>query len=82
MGPVGAALEDRRDPGGNDGAGARRVGGGIRRVFHDAGRRLSVRPVRFSRRPREKNVALPFGVRARIDAKGRLFLLDSPVEAG
>jgi muramoyltetrapeptide carboxypeptidase LdcA involved in peptidoglycan recycling len=55
---------------------------GIRRVLHDAGRRLSV-PVRygFSAGHAGKNVPLPFGVRARIDAKGRLFLLDSPVEA-
>ena len=52
------------------------------RVFHDAGKRLSV-PVRygFPAGHAGKNVALPFGVRARIDAKGRLFLLDSPVEA-
>ena len=27
-----------------------------------------------------KNVALPFGVKARVDARGRLFLLESPVE--
>jgi muramoyltetrapeptide carboxypeptidase len=56
---------------------------GIRRVFHDAGKRLSV-PVRFGFPAGHagKNVPLPFGVRARIDAKGRLFLLDSPVEAG
>jgi muramoyltetrapeptide carboxypeptidase len=53
------------------------------RVFHEAGRRLSV-PVRygFPAGHAGKNVALPFGVRARTDAKGRLFLLDSPVEAG
>ena len=52
------------------------------RVFHDAGKRLSV-PVRygFPAGHAGKNVALPFGVRARIDAKGRLFLLESPVEA-
>ncbi|HZL97938.1 MAG TPA: LD-carboxypeptidase [Terriglobales bacterium] len=56
---------------------------GIRRVFHDAGKQLSV-PVRygFPAGHAGKNVALPFGVRARIDAKGRLFLLDSPVDAG
>ncbi|HQT98605.1 MAG TPA: LD-carboxypeptidase, partial [Thermodesulfobacteriota bacterium] len=46
-----------------------------------AGKRLSV-PVRygFPAGHAGKNVALPFGVRARIDAKGRLFLLDSPVD--
>ena len=56
---------------------------GIRRLFHDVGKRLAV-PVRygFPAGHARKNVALPFGVRARIDAKGRLFLLDSPVEAG
>jgi len=27
-----------------------------------------------------KNVALPFGVKARVDARGRLFLLESPVD--
>ena len=55
---------------------------GILRVFHDAGQRLAV-PVRygFPAGHEGKNVALPFGVRARIDARGRLFLLDSPVEA-
>jgi len=53
---------------------------GIRRVFHDAGKRLSV-PVRygFPAGHAGKNVALPFGVRARFDERGRLFLLDSPV---
>jgi muramoyltetrapeptide carboxypeptidase len=53
----------------------------LRRVFHDAGKRLSV-PVRygFPAGHAGENVSLPFGVRARIDAKGRLFLLDSPVE--
>ena len=42
---------------------------GIRRVFHDAGKRLSV-PVRygFPAGHDGKNIALPFGVRARIDA--------------
>ena len=54
---------------------------GIRRLLHDAGKRLAV-PVRcgFPAGHDGKNVALPFGVRARIDAKGRLFLLESPVE--
>jgi muramoyltetrapeptide carboxypeptidase len=55
----------------------------LRRLFHDAGKQLAV-PVRygFPAGHAGKNVALPFGVRARIDAKGRLFLLESPVEAG
>lgn len=55
---------------------------GIRRLFHDMGKRLAV-PVRygFPAGHDGKNVAVPFGVRARIDAKGRLFLLESPVEA-
>ena len=54
---------------------------GILRVFHEAGRKLSV-PVRygFPAGHEGRNVALPFGVRARMDARGRLFLLDSPVE--
>ncbi|HEU4949775.1 MAG TPA: hypothetical protein VFT11_03340, partial [Candidatus Deferrimicrobiaceae bacterium] len=54
---------------------------GIRRLFHEIGRRLAV-PVRygFPAGHDGKNVSLPFGVRARIDAKGRLFLLESPVE--
>ena len=54
---------------------------GIVRVFHDLGRRLAV-PVRygFPAGHEGKNIALPFGVRARFDARGRLFLLDSPVE--
>jgi len=53
---------------------------GLKRLFADAGRRLSV-PVRygFPAGHDGRNVALPFGVRARIDAKGRLFLLESPV---
>ena len=56
---------------------------GIRRLFHDVGKRLAV-PVRygFPAGHDGKNIPLPFGVRARIDAKGRLFLLDSLVEAG
>ncbi len=51
------------------------------RVFHEAGKRLSV-PVWFGFPAGHvgPNVALPFGVRARIDARGRLFLLESPVE--
>lgn len=55
---------------------------GIRRLFHDMGKRLAV-PVRygFPAGHDGKNVAVPFGVKARIDAKGRLFLLESPVEA-
>lgn len=54
---------------------------GIRRLFHEIGRRLAV-PVRygFPAGHDGKNVSLPFGVRARLDAKGRLFLLESPVE--
>ncbi|GAB4245964.1 MAG: LD-carboxypeptidase [Deltaproteobacteria bacterium] len=53
----------------------------VRRVFHDAGKHLGV-PVRygFPAGHDGKNVALPFGVRARIDTKGRLFLIESPVE--
>jgi muramoyltetrapeptide carboxypeptidase len=54
---------------------------GIRCLFHDVGKRLAV-PVRygFPAGHDGKNVSLPFGVRVRIDAKGRLFLLESPVE--
>ncbi len=53
----------------------------IRKVFAAAGKRLSV-PVwyGFPAGHADRNVALPFGVRARIDARGRLFLLESPVE--
>jgi muramoyltetrapeptide carboxypeptidase len=53
-----------------------------RRVFHAAGAALAV-PVwyGFPAGHEGRNVALPFGVRARVDARGRLFLLDSPVEA-
>jgi muramoyltetrapeptide carboxypeptidase len=53
----------------------------LRRVFHEAGKRLSV-PVWFGFPAGHvgRNVALPFGVRGRIDARGRLFLLESPVE--
>ena len=45
----------------------------IRRIFHHAGKRRSI-PVRtgFPAGDARKNVALPFGVWARIDAKGRL----------
>ncbi len=52
------------------------------RVMADAGRRLSV-PVwyGFPAGHAGPNVALPFGVRARIDAKGRLYLLEPPVAA-
>ncbi len=53
----------------------------LRGLFHAAGKRLSV-PVwyGFPAGHEGKNVALPFGVRGRVDAKGRLFLLESPVE--
>jgi muramoyltetrapeptide carboxypeptidase len=51
------------------------------RVFREAGSRLSV-PVwyGFPAGHHGRNVAIPFGVRARVDGKGRLFLLESPVE--
>ena len=54
----------------------------VRRAFHDAGAALSV-PVwyGFPAGHEGRNIALPFGVRARVDARGRLFLLESPVEA-
>ncbi len=54
----------------------------IRKVFASAGKRLSV-PVwyGFPAGHTDPNYALPFGVRARIDARGRLFLLESPVAA-
>jgi len=54
---------------------------GIRRLFREVGKRLAV-PVRYGFPAGHDgiNVSLPFGVRARIDAKGRLFLLESPVE--
>src|SRR5512134_763904 len=56
---------------------------GIRNVFAGAGRRLSV-PVwyGFPAGHEGPNYALPFGVRARIDARGRLRLLESPVDGG
>ncbi len=52
----------------------------LRKVFAAAGKRLSV-PVWFGfpAGHAERNFALPFGVRARIDGRGRLFLLESPV---
>jgi muramoyltetrapeptide carboxypeptidase len=54
----------------------------IRKVFASAGKRLSV-PVwyGFPAGHTDPNYALPFGVRTRIDARGRLFLLESPVAA-
>jgi muramoyltetrapeptide carboxypeptidase len=57
------------------------TGEDLRRVFHETGKRLSV-PVWFGFPAGHvgRNVALPFGVRARVDARGRLFLLESPVE--
>lgn len=56
---------------------------GIRNVFAGAGRRLSV-PVwyGFPAGHAAPNYALPFGVRARIDSRGRLHLLEPPVEGG
>jgi muramoyltetrapeptide carboxypeptidase len=53
---------------------------GLRKVFAEAGRRLSV-PVwyGFPAGHAGPNYALPFGVRARIDNRGRLHLLESPV---
>jgi muramoyltetrapeptide carboxypeptidase len=53
----------------------------LRRILHAAGAALSV-PVwyGFPAGHEGKNIALPFGVGARVDARGRLFLLDSPVE--
>ena len=56
--------------------------GEIRKVFASAGKRLSV-PVwyGFPAGHTRPNYPLPFGVRARIDARGRLFLLESPVAA-
>ena len=56
------------------------TGDDVRKAFADAGRRLSV-PVwyGFPAGHDGQNFALPFGVRARIDGRGRLFLLESPV---
>ncbi len=53
----------------------------LRQVFAAAGKRLSV-PVRygFPAGHGPVNMPLPFGVRARVDSRGRLFLLESPVE--
>ncbi len=53
---------------------------GLRKVFAEAGHRLSV-PVwyGFPAGHAGPNHALPFGVRARIDTRGRLHLLESPV---
>lgn len=53
----------------------------LRRIFAAAGKRLSV-PVwyGFPAGHGAVNFPLPFGVRARIDSRGRLFLLESPVE--
>jgi muramoyltetrapeptide carboxypeptidase len=52
----------------------------IRRAFAAAGKALSI-PVwyGFPAGHVRPNFPLPFGVRARIDARGRLFLLESPV---
>ncbi|MBI5343112.1 MAG: LD-carboxypeptidase [Deltaproteobacteria bacterium] len=52
----------------------------LRKVFAEAGRSISV-PVwyGFPAGHAGPNYALPFGVRARIDGRGRLFLLESPV---
>ena len=54
----------------------------IRKLFTSVGKRLSV-PVwyGFPAGHTRPNFPLPFGVRARIDARGRLFLLESPVAA-
>jgi len=56
------------------------TGDDVRKAFADAGKRLSV-PVwyGFPAGHDGQNFALPFGVRARIDGRGRLFLLESPV---
>jgi muramoyltetrapeptide carboxypeptidase len=56
---------------------------GIRRRFADAAKALGV-PCwyGFPAGHEGPNHALPFGTAARIDAKGRLFLLESPVGAG
>jgi len=52
----------------------------LRRVFAEAGRRLSVPAwYGFPAGHAGPNYPLPFGVRARIDNRGRLYLLESPV---
>jgi muramoyltetrapeptide carboxypeptidase len=52
----------------------------IRRVFAEAGRRLSVPAwYGFPAGHAGTNYALPFGVRARMDNRGNLYLLESPV---
>jgi muramoyltetrapeptide carboxypeptidase len=53
----------------------------ILRAFGEAGKRIGV-PVwyGFPAGHHGRNVALPFGVRARVDGRGRLFLLEPPVE--
>lgn len=53
----------------------------LRRIFAAAGKRLSV-PVwyGFPAGHGPVNFPLPFGVRVRVDSRGRLFLLESPVE--
>ncbi|HEU5361006.1 MAG TPA: LD-carboxypeptidase [Candidatus Deferrimicrobiaceae bacterium] len=54
----------------------------VRRAFAEAGKRIGV-PVwcGFPAGHTRPNYPLPFGVRARIDGRGRLFLLESPVAA-
>jgi muramoyltetrapeptide carboxypeptidase len=53
---------------------------GIRNVFAEAGRRLSVPAwYGFPAGHAGPNYPLPFGVRARIDTRGRMYLLESPV---
>jgi muramoyltetrapeptide carboxypeptidase len=56
------------------------TGEALRKVFAEAGRRLSV-PVwyGFPAGHAGPNYPLPFGVRARIDKHGRLYLLEPPV---
>lgn len=55
----------------------------IRRLFAEAARQLRVPAwYGFPAGHEGPNYALPFGVPARIDAKGRLFLLEPPVESG
>jgi muramoyltetrapeptide carboxypeptidase len=59
------------------------TGKAVRNVFADAGRRLSV-PVwyGFPAGHTTPNYALPFGVPAKIDSRGRLHLLEPPVDGG